>query len=223
MTFTPNRPDLIGAYMIDGVQHFHAVTFPQIDRSGSNFSAVIATFGFKPEEFILSVSMLPESIYFSVFESALQKLGIYGTNADDSPFDAGRVESLSRQMDYAAACGVSAQVIAGLKQFGHDPAKVFAGRTIWARPDAVTQLAQLGGFDVRRFVPLGPAFALECSHGGVHVDDTEWQFSDDGGTIHVTSRMDHVEPVSALDTKVAGKLGTAPCGCGLSMATLDFA
>ncbi len=223
MTTTAPHPDIVGAYSLAGAQHFHAVAYRELERTGGSFASVIATFGFKPEDFILTISLLPESIYFTAFETAVQKLGIYGTNADDSPFDAGRIESLSRQVDFVAACGASAQTIAGLRQFGHDPASVFAGRTVWARPDCYREFAGMEKVDARRFVPLGPAFGLECAHGGVHVDQIEWHFAPRDGTIHLSSRLGHVDRVDDLDTGVAGALAGSPCSCGLTLATIDLA
>lgn len=218
---TSRHPDIVGAYSVGETQHFHAATYTELSRTAGSFADVIATFGFAPEDFILTISLLPESIYFTAFESAVGKLGIYGTNADDSPFDAGRIEALSRQVDFVAACGASTHTLSGLRQFGHDPVEVFKGRTVWARPDAFEEFEAMEGVDARRFVPLGPAFALECAHGGLHVDHVEWNFSDDGGRIHVASRLAHVDPVDDVDTGVAGKMSRQPCPCGLTLAMID--
>ena len=222
MTIPANHPDVVGSYVLNGKSHFHSATFHELDRTGGSFAEVLATFGFPSESFVLTISMTSEINYFAPFEKALENLGIYGTNADDSPFDAGRVESLSRLVDFKGACGVSQNVLNGLTQMGHEPATVFSGRTIWARPDAFEAVAAMDSVDVRRLVFFGPAFGIECAHGGLHIDDREWSFVTKQGNIHLSSRLHHVEPLRDLDTGVAGSLADAPCSCGSSLATIHL-
>ena len=222
MNIPTNHPDVVGAYSVDGRSHFHAATFHELDRTGGSFAEILATYGFASESFVLVVSMTPEVTYFAPFETALQHLGIYGTNADDSPFDAGRVESLSRQVKYVAACGIGQNVLNGLQQFGHDPAKVFAGRTVWARPDAYAEVAALDGVDARKIGFFGPAIGIECAHGSVHVDDREWSFGEIGGNVKLSSRLHHVEPIADLDTGVKGRLASKPCSCSSALAVIDL-
>lgn len=208
------HPDVVGSYTVNGQTHFHAATLAELDRSGHNFGHLLGTFGFAPGRFVLTVSLVQEAVQFAPFEVAMTDLGLYGTNSDYSPYDAGRVESLSRQVDFVAACGVGKDTLEGLAMFGHDPEKVFGGRTVWARADAYDALKAIEGIDVRRCVFLGPAMALECAHGGVHFDSREWAVEDRGGTLHLSSHLQRVEPVDSLDTGVAGRLSAAPCGCG---------
>lgn len=210
-----SNPDIVGSYVKDGKREFYSCMRTELDRSGMRISMVLATYNFTPQRFVLVISSTPEVVQFAPFEFAMQLCGLYGINADDSPFDAGRVESISRQFDPAGMMGVSGKTLEGLKMMGHDPATVFAGRTIWARPEAYDAVAAMPGVDARRILLLGPAMAIECAHGGLHVDGREWALDEKGGSLHLSSRHFRYEPVSGLDTGIAGKVSGTPCACGV--------
>lgn len=210
------RPDHIGAYTIDGKTEFYAARRAELDRSGVQMARWLRTFGFDPGRYILTVSVTQEIVQFAPFEYAIQILGLFGTNADLSPYDAGRIESLARQFDPAAICGVGKQAIDGLAMMGHDPQSVFEGRTVWARPDAYEAIAALNGIDARRTVLLGPALALECAAGGLHVDSREWQLDVEADQLLISSRLERVEPLLRLNTGISGSIDATPCACGSS-------
>jgi hypothetical protein len=156
-----------------------------------------------------------EVVQFAPFEQALTLLGLIGINADASPFDAARVESIMRQFDIAAVCGVTKGVLDGLIALGHDPARVFAGTVVWARPDAWPLVAAMPGVTARRCAELGPVLGLECVEGdGLHIDAREWSLGDVGGTIKVSARAARITPVTDLDTSVHGHVLEHPCRCG---------
>lgn len=214
MASAPRRPDFIGCYKVRGDVSFYGATAAEIDRSAFSISRVLRTFAFAPGSNILTISMVPEIIQFGGFERAVQMLGLYGLNADDSPFDAGRVESISRQFDPVAICGVAASTLEGLRMFGHDPARVFAGRTIWARPDAFDTVRGFANVDARRVALIGPVMALECAHGSLHYDSRDWDIVSRVGRLHLSSRTERTEPLADLDTSIDGRVGTEPCTCG---------
>ncbi|MDM7957654.1 hypothetical protein [Blastomonas sp.] len=215
MTSAIRRPDFIGSYNVRGTVSFYGATAAEIDRSAFTLTRVLRTFGFAAGSNIMTISMVPEIIQYGGFERAVQMLGLYGLNADDSPFDAGRVESISRQFDPVAICGVAASTLEGLRMFGHDAEKVFAGRTVWARPDAYAQVCSMPNVDTRRVVSIGPALALECAHGCLHYDSRDWTMAEYDGVLHLSSRYDRTEPLAELDTGIAGSISDRPCTCGV--------
>lgn len=208
------RPDVVGCYDAGGKTHFHPARFDELERQSIGIARILRTFYFKPESTILVVSIVPEVVQFAPFEKAVQHLGMYGINAESTNYDAGRIESIARQFDTPAICGIGAASLEGLKMFGHDPAKVFAGRTVWARPDAYDEIKAMAGVDARRIVIIGPAVAFECAHGGLHYDSRDWTLEDTDGTLQLSSRMPRITPVSQIDTGVAGKVLESACTCG---------
>lgn len=212
-TIANRRPDFIGCYDALGTRHFYGATAQEIDRSAFALSRVLRSFEFAPGSNVLTISMVPEVIQYGAFERAVQMLGFYGLNADDSPFDAGRVESIVRQFAPVAVCGVAKSTLDGLAMMGHDPAKIFAGRVVWARPDAYDALVALG-IPARRVASIGPMLALECATGGLHFDDREWVIDEEEGALILSSRMNRVEPVERLATGYMGSIRAEACGCG---------
>jgi hypothetical protein len=209
------HPDIVGRYLVRGEPVFMAARRSELDRAGVPAARIVGGFRIPPGRYILTVSLTQEVIQFAPFEQGCTLLGLIGTNADASPFDAGRVEALCRQFDIAAVCGVDAAVLDGLVAMGHDPAKVFGGRIVWARPDAYERVAALPDVVARRCAEIAPVLALECvAAGGMHVDGREWAMDASSGTIVLSSRMARIDPVAALDTGIAGEVITAPCSCG---------
>lgn len=223
MTTTANRrPDFIGCYDALGTRHFYGATAQEIDRSAFALSRVLRSFEFAPGSNVLTISMVPEVIQYGAFERAVQMLGFYGLNADDSPFDAGRVESIVRQFTPVAVCGVAKSTLDGLAMMGHDPAKIFAGRVVWARPDAYDALVALG-IPARRVASIGPMLALECAAGGLHFDDREWIIDEEEGALSLSSRMNRVEPVERLATGYMGSISAEACRCGMREQVVKLA
>lgn len=213
MAMTSN-PDIVGSYAVGTRREFYSAMRTELDRSGTRMVRTLQTFGFAPQSFVLTISSTPEVIQFAPFEAAVQQLGLFGINADDSPFDAGRVESISRQFNPAGMMGVSAQTLEGLKMMGHDPETVFRGRVIWARPDAWQAVRRMDGVTARRCLLIGPALGFGCEQGEVHLDRWEWDIRSEQGELVLSSRLNRFEPVSGLRTGVMGAVSGAACSCG---------
>ena len=220
MTIAGSRPDVIGTYKVGQAVSFYGVRYDELDRQAISLARLLRTFNFAPGSTILVVSLVQEVIQFAPFERAVQTLGMYGVNAELSPFDAGRIESSARQFLPVAICGVGASTLEGLRSFGHDPAAIFADRTIWARPDAYDEVKAMPYVDARRMVFLGPAVAFECAHGGLHFDARDWSLREADGELRLSSRMPRVEPVTDLATGVHGALSPHACSCGTKEALI---
>ena len=216
------RPDVIGSYTVGGRMHFYGSRRTELDRAGVNMVRTLKSFGFSPGSVITNVSTTPEVIQFAPFEYAVQILGMYGTNADLSPYDAGRVESLSRQFNPVAMMGVGRETLDGLKMLGHDAARVFKGRTIWARPDAYEDVKAMPGLDARRCVLAGPVLLFDCASGNLHLDSHEWAGSAEGDELRLTSRQVRAEPVVDLGTGVKARMSDVACRCGNHDAVVEL-
>ncbi|WP_084398962.1 hypothetical protein [Henriciella aquimarina] len=208
------RPDVIGSYTVDGKMHFYGSRRTELDRAGVSMVRTLKSFNFDPGSVITNVSLTPEVVQFAPFEYAVQILGMYGTNADLSPFDAGRVESLSRQFDPVAMIGIGKETLEGLEMLGHDAKTVFRGRTVWARPDAYEAVKVLPEVDARRCVIAGPVLLLECARGKLHLDSREWIAESENDQLLLTSRQVRSEPLQRLATGVAAQVSEEACACG---------
>ncbi|HBL92030.1 MAG TPA: hypothetical protein DHV57_11290 [Hyphomonas sp.] len=215
-------PDVIGSYTVDDKMHFYASRRSELDRAGVNMVRTLKSFGFQPGSVITNVSLTPEVVQFAPFEYAVQILGMYGTNADLSPYDAGRVESLSRQFDPVAIMGVGMDTLEGLKMMGHEAATVFKGRTIWARPDAYDAVVAMPGVFARRCVLAGPVLLFECANGNLHLDAREWIGTCKENQLRLTSRQIRAEPVSDLATGISAQISDQACSCGNHDTIVDL-
>ena len=214
MTMETQPANIVGSISAHGKTHFYGVTLDELDRSAFALVRVLRTFAFPAGSTVLDISVTQEVVQFAPFERALQSVGFYGINADLSPYDAGRVESIARQFDPVAICGVGSETLEGLKMFGLDPARVLAGRVVWARPDAYPAVSGMEGVIARRCALLGPALALECAEGGLHFDGQEWVVSQAGDTLAVASRTVRATPLPPFDTGLRGIVSDRPCTCG---------
>lgn len=214
MSSNSARADVVGCYTVCDKTEFFPARYDELERQAVGYARVIQSFGFAPGSVILTISMVQEVVQFAGFEKGVQVAGHYGINAEASPFDAGRVESISRQFSPVAIAGVGMATIEGLKSLGHDPEAVFSGRTIWARRDAYDFVHALPDCDARRLVLLGPTMALECAQGGLHYPSRDWSLEEQDGTLRLSSRMPRVTAVASLDLKLAGTPLDEPCMCG---------
>jgi hypothetical protein len=215
MIDTAEHPDIIGRTLVEGRAEFYGAKRVELDRSAGQVARILGGFHVEPGRYVLTVSLTQEVIQFAPFEQACTLLGLIGANADASPFDAARVESLVRQFDCAIVCGVDKAVLDGLQAIGHDAARIFAGRIVWARPDAFDAVAGMPDVTARRCAEIGPVLGLECrAADGMHIDGREWEASAPEGTIVLSSRMARIEPVEGFDTRLRGRVETSPCSCG---------
>ena len=201
--------------MDGGVRQFLPVSAPELLRTQAMLERVVGSFRFAQGRFVLLISFLEDGGYAIPFERALMALGLLVTNADNSPYEALRIESICRRFDVAAVAGVTADVLDGLDTAGYAPETIFGGRVVWAFPSAYERLAGIPGITLRRLLELGPAFALECREGaGAHVDGQEWDCRADHGEIVLTSRLLRATGFQDHPTLVRGHVLTGPCGCG---------
>jgi hypothetical protein len=175
----------------------------------------LSSFHFRTSHGVLITSLVDEGAQFIPLERASMDYGLVVCPADSSFFDAGRVESIIRRFDIAAVAGVTLPVLEGLKHFGHDPTKVFAGLVVWARPDAYPVLKAMPDVQARRWFEVGPAVAMECSAAqGAHVDRLEWDVELEAGNVVLTSRLERALDFHRFDTGIRAELRHEACRCG---------
>jgi phenylacetate-coenzyme A ligase PaaK-like adenylate-forming protein len=215
MTAIQADPLLVASFPDGGGRTLLPVSAEEIVRAQTMIERMLGTFGFAHGRFVLLVSLLDNGGYAIPFERAIMNLGLLVTNADNSPYEAQRIESICRRFDVAAVVGVTGQVLDGLAGAGHDLAALFANKVVWAFPDAYDALIGVPGVILRRVIELGPGFAIECCEGaGAHIDRQEWHCDEDGGDILLTSRLRRAASFVRHRSGVRGTLVEAPCRCG---------
>jgi hypothetical protein len=209
-------PFVVGRYFdAEGKRQPLPYSALELERGRRAMVRVLRSFHFHTGTNVLVTAMFDEAAQLLPAERAIQSYGMVVVSADATLFDANRVESITRRFELTAALGIGADTVAGLKNLGHDPAKVFAGMVVWARPDAYAELSALPGLNVHRWQAIGSAVALECrEHAGMHFDRNEWLLEVEGGEILVTSKLDRSQPFSRLRSGVRGRIDHSVCRCG---------
>jgi hypothetical protein len=209
-------PIAVGRYRHrDGDVRLLPYAAPELERATTACQYRIGTFHFRSGDQLLLTALFDESAQFSPFERALAAFGLVLVSADASFFDASRTESILRRFEVVALAGVNAALLDGLLALGHDPAGLFAGRVVWARPDAHARLQGNGGFELRRWIEIGPAVAMECAYGdGAHIDHLEWDVACVDGEIVLNSRLDRALDFNRYRTGIQARLVHATCRCG---------
>ncbi len=209
-------PLAVGRYF-DATGTWRPIAYSSLELERGRVAAlrVLQSFHFRTGGNIMFTSMWDEGAQLMPVERAIMSYGMVVISADSSPFDAGRVESIARRFELKGAMGITAATLEGLARMGHDPAKVFAGMVVWARPGAYETLSAIATLDVHRCMELGPAFAIEChAKSGAHLDRFEWDVTEDGGEIVLTSRLERSESFQRFHTGHRGRLLRGVCACG---------
>jgi hypothetical protein len=166
---------------------------------------------------VLIVGLVSECAHLVPFHEALRSRGAILSGADATPFDAPRTAKLVRQLEPRAVLGVNGVVLDGLVTEGFDLGEVFAPvPVVAARPDALDRLTS-AGVSANVWAHVGPAVAVECRPGaGAHVDEAQWDVTEDTGTVVVAPRAGRALPAGAYRTEVRARVERGQCGCGRS-------
>ncbi len=207
---------LVGRYLLKGEAQFFPSNPVELRRIGDSIGEVIDSFGSLTGRYALVISMIEEAVQFVPFELAVIARRMIVTNADASIYEGGRVEAILRRFDVPLVLGVNAAILASLRGAGHDPIKLFAGRTVWAVPSGYDELkGHDQDFRLLRWMEFGPAVGLECIEAaGVHVSSMEWLLDEEDGEIVLTSRLPRCLPADRLHTGVRGTVVRTACACG---------
>lgn len=160
------------------------------------------------------VSSCEEPPLTSPFERALVRLGLPYTGSDARGTDAFRIATYLRRLPVAAVIGIDAGTIDALGSFGEVAELLGRAEVLFARPEAVVPLRKMDLHPLQ-WIPLGPAVAVECTHGMAHVNGAEWSLDvEQNGALLLTSLLPRAR---AWRNEVVG-MGWAsahgPCPCG---------
>ena len=208
-------PTVVGRYLEGGKPQFFPLSEAEINRATRAYLRVLDSYSIPARSHVLVTSLASQVAYFMPLERALAERHLVISNADSSLFDAARVEMFARRFNVTAVFGVTTETLEGFAALGHQPAKVFAGRIVWATPAAYARLAPGAGYTLRRWAELGPATGAECSVGdGLHISSEDWCLDAPNGQLHVTSRLPRLVTFEQQPTGVYGTVDRTPCRCG---------
>ena len=208
-------PTVVGRYLAAGGAEFLPLSEPEIHRATRAYLRVLDTYAIAPRAHVLVVSLASQVAAYMPLERALFERNFVVSNADATVFDASRVEMFARRFNVAAVFGVTVETLQGMEGLGHEPSKVFAGRIVWATPEAYAKLSPGTGYTLRCWAELGPTVGVECSEAnGLHVSSEEWSVESVDGELVVTSRLPRLVAFERAWTGRRGRVDRTPCACG---------
>jgi len=156
---------------------------------------------------VLWCSMLSQAGQFWPYVCGTVMAGARLSCADATYGEAMRVSMFLRLMDYDAVFGVTEELLDGLEALERAPAEVFAGaRLLGAHPGAYERLIALG-LEPVRFAVCGPAVAIAREPGGpAFVPEAEWELTEAGGHIAISSRTARAQAFVRTPTSVRGSV-----------------
>ena len=209
----------IGLY---GAGTSYPISQDDVDRDVAGAGRALVRLGVEPGDHVLFVSRFAEAAQFWPYERAALEMGAVFSCADPGPAEAPRVALFLRRLPFALVAGVTTGITAGLRELGERPSEVLGrARRVLARPGAREELAA-DGLSVGPLVLLGPALALGCGAGRVHVDDDEWSLESPEGRVVVSARRPRAADVARYDTGVEGSVADG-CPCGFAGQSVTLA
>ncbi len=209
------RPVIVGRYQAAGSNRFLPLSMQEVERGRDHMQRILSSFDFEMGSYVVLISLLDEVAQYLPLERAVTNNNLVVCSVDNSPNDAGRLESILRRFDVKAIVGVSAVIIDGLEALGFSAEKLLAGKVVWARADAYDRLCDCPEITLRRWLEVGPSVAAECCEGaGAHVDRIEWAVEEVNGEIFLSSRKRRALEFERHPCGVKGKVVLTPCKCG---------
>lgn len=214
-TMSMIRPSAIAQFDDNGTTRLLPISEREVGRTASFFRRVLASDWDLRGRFALILGTQADGYFLSGFERALHERGVTVCNSEANSWDGARSEATIRRFDVAIVAVVTPVVLDAIRNAGHDAKTLFQGKIVWASGAAYDALDGTAGIDLRRWIPLGPAFAIEGRHrGGAHYDGREWLIETQGDTLYVTSRLDRAMPFDRLPVALAARINTDPCPGG---------
>lgn len=208
---TDIRPSVVAQYELGGTKKLLPVTDREIQRAVAFLRRVLSSDWNLRGRFALVIGTQGDAAWLAPLERALQERGMIVCNSEANAWDGARTEATIRRFDVAVVAIVTKVVLEAIANAGHDPVALFQGKIVWAEGEAYDTLKGAPGFELRRWVQLGPAWALEGRQPvGCHYDGREWLLESAEGATLVSSRLDRALPFARLPIALAAQLRDDP-------------
>lgn len=190
-TLSNIRPRAIAQFDDGGTTRWLPITERELARADSFYRRLLSSDWNLRDRFALIIGTQGDAAWLSPLETALQERGMTITNSEANAWDGARTEATIRRFDVAIVAIVTKVVLEAIRNAGHDPVTLFQDKIVWAEGEAYEELKDAQGIDLRRWVQLGPAWAMEGRHrGGCHYDAREWTIVSEGDVLYISSRLD---------------------------------
>ncbi len=198
------------------------VTWDEIDRATVWADRVLAAHGVVRAgdagvRAAALVSRCEDVSWMCPFERALIAHGIPYTGSDALGFDVNRLVAYLRRLPVDLVLSLDAATVDSLARVAPLASLLGGVRLLFARPDALDAL-RAAGLSPKVWAVAGPATAVECPSGGVHVDGGEWEVETTGDGVALTSRA---ERGRAWRRWPLPGFAPAACSCGSSDPSLS--
>lgn len=208
LQLSPPAPDaliLIGRIKLAGAIMPYPMHRRDIDADTEWALSLFKTMDMRDDVLSLFVSAGAETAQVWPYENAAQRLGAPLSFAENSPFDAYRVEMFLRRFPIQVAFGITHAIVQGLLDAGHDLRKAFgSAQHVVAHHDA-WPLLQAANVPAWRLISLGATYAIEPpTGGGARYDQREWFVEEKGGELLLTSLASRAAPFVRMHTGVRG-------------------
>jgi hypothetical protein len=210
------RPLFIASYNDASGRQFQPLSQAEHDRRTWFYRRIVDSYNLPARQVVLIISDYNDHALTIPLQALLHADGHIPCYAESTIYDARRTENFLRRLDVQVVVGINTAVLNGLDAAGFNPLDLFANRIVFARDeDAYQRLRACSNITLRRWMDVGPAIGMECSHGGgLHIDANEWEVELDNGEVVLTSRLATSIDYSRVRTGFFGTAVTALCDCG---------
>ncbi|MBY8862929.1 hypothetical protein K7711_41110 [Nocardia sp. CA2R105] len=199
----------------DGAKVTFDIGWPELERDTLWAQRLIEVCGLAGGDHVLVTGRNAEGPWLNPLVDALRAGRITFSTAEPYGWDAKRSATFLSLLPINAVIGLSGESAQGLTADEQIVERLAKVPLIWARPDGVGPLREVG-VEPATIAMLGPALAAECSpRSGLHLDPDEWRVERaiDGLTLTVVGDRAFARRDIALG--VDGEVDPTPCRCGL--------
>jgi len=190
------------------------LSFDDIQHDTAAALAAVSALGLSDRSIVVVTSTVADVGYFHPLQCAAKEMGLLVCNADASAMDVDRVEMFTRLLAVAAVIGVNDAMVDGILERGNDPKSFFSSVPMVIADGSASDRLAAAGVDALAFELLGPVMAVSCRYRNLHVDGRQWDIAEEGGTLHVSSRVRRALPFDHFDTGMGGRVSDDVCFCG---------
>lgn len=190
------------------------LSFDDIHHDTAAAVTSLSALGLPDRSIVIVTSTVADVGYFHPLQAAAREMGLLVCNADASAMDVDRVEMFIRLLTVGAVIGVNDAMVDGILERGHDLKSFFSSVPVVIAMGGAKDRLAASGVDAWALRLLGPAMAVSCRYRNLHLDGREWAISDEGGTLHVSSRARRALLFDHFDTGIRGSVRDEVCPCG---------
>jgi hypothetical protein len=138
----------------------------------------------------------------------VRRLGGTVAFCDAWVWDANRLRTFVDRLDVHTVIGLNAVMARALDETVGLAAALSRAAHVLPRQDAVALVEAANAVAVGCFEMIGPAPALQLpGDAGLRHDTTEWDITDTGGTLTITTRGPRAHEVTDVDLGIKGRVG----------------